>query len=380
MIWVLLGAFIAVCLVVVVVAFAVRDQPQGPGDSDGTGRTLPIDPDSIPSGYGAGVNPTGNTIGGGAGYSHIVSRSSAQYVVSTRIALLDALSDASSGDIVYVEDSAQIDMTGLREISVPVGVTLASGRGWGGSEGALLYANDTSSSGFPSLVEIRSGGRVTGLRLQGPNGTTTRAYPLYSGLVAVGDDVEVDNCEIYNWPQSGIAVTEGHYGHFHHNHIHNCQADGFGYGVCVAGGTALIEANYFDYYRHAIAGTRGYPVSSYEARYNIAGPHATNTVFDMHGGNDNPSWGFDEGPDADVPAGGTILIHHNTFEATGGNSISVGIRGVPTNTCEVYQNWTYWDSRYSTDAFKQYLQNLDLDPYVNMSVYDNWYGEEPRLT
>ena len=36
-------------------------------------------------------------------------------------------------------------------------------------------------------------------------------------------------------------------------------------------GTALIEANIFDYYRHAIAGS-GLPGTGYEARYNFVGP------------------------------------------------------------------------------------------------------------
>lgn len=343
-------------------------------DSGGPARTLPIDPGSIPGGYGAGVNPTGDPIGGGAGYSRMVTSASADHIVRNAADLLKALSGASRGETVYVDDSAQIDLTGKTDIAIPAGVTLASGRGQGGSAGGLLFANDTTSSGFVTLIEIGSGGRVTGLRVQGPNATTSRLYPMYAGLVAAGDDVEVDNCEIYNWPQSGASVGDRHYGHFHHNYIHHCQADGFGYGICVSGGTALIEANYFDYYRHAIAGARGNPVSSYEARYNLAGPNATNTAFDMHGGNDDPSWGFNQGPDADVPAGGTILIHHNTFQAVGGNNISVGIRGVPAETCLVYENWTYWDQEHSADTFKQYVQNLGLKPYVKMSVYDNWYG------
>lgn len=366
------AALWAACLVLAALTF--WGCGQGPGDDGGSRHRLPVDPGSIPGGYGAGVNPTGDPIGGGEGYSRIVAPDSADYVVSTTAGLLAALSRASSGDVVYVEDGARINLTGREDIAVGRGVTLASGRGRGGSEGALLYADDTSASRFPSLIEIGQGGRVTGLRVRGPNGTTSRAFPLYTGLVAAGDDVEVDNCEIFNWPQAGAGVGSRHYAHFHHNHIHHCQADGFGYGVIVAGGTALIEANYFDYYRHAIAGARGYPASSYEARYNICGPNATNTAFDMHGGNDGPSWGFDEGPDAGVPAGGTVLIHHNTFQATGGNRISVGIRGVPVDTCQVYGNWTYWDEQYSEEVFKQYLEGLGLQPYVRMQVHDNWYG------
>ncbi len=367
---------LAMVIVMGLVAAALGLAGCGGSEPSGPSRTLPIDPGSIPSGYGAGVNPTGDGIGGGEGYSRMVTPASADRVVRTKVELLSALSGASSGDVVYVDDAAEIDLTGKTDIAVPAGVTLASGRGQGGSAGALIYANDTTASGFPSFMEIRSRGRVTGLRVRGPDGTTSRTYPLYAGLVATGDDVEVDNCEVYNWPQSGVGVGDHHYAHFHHNYIHHCQAAGFGYGVCVSGGTALIEANYFDYYRHAIAGARGYPVSSYEARYNITGPNATNTAFDMHGGNDDPSWGFNDGPDQGVPAGGTIIIHHNTFQATGGNRISVGIRGVPTDACQVYENWTYWESKYSADTFKQCVDNLGLKAYVKMSVRDNWYGEQ----
>jgi hypothetical protein len=134
----------------------------------------------------------------------------------------------------------------------------------------------------------------------------------------------------------------------------------------------VVEANLFDYNRHSIMGTRDYPVSSYEARYNIVGPNATNTMLDMHGGNDSPSWGFADGPDASVPAGGTVLIHHNTFKSS--TQAAVGIRGVPSDACRVYNNWTYWPSSKSTATFIQRLENLGLKPYVKMSVYDNWYG------
>jgi hypothetical protein len=133
-----------------------------------------------------------------------------------------------------------------------------------------------------------------------------------------------------------------------------------------------VEANLFDYNRHSIMGTRDYPVSSYDAYYNIIGSNASNTMFDMHGGNDSPSWGFSDGPDASVPAGGTILIHHNTFKSAA--QTNVGIRGIPATTCKVYNNWTYWPSAKSSTAFIQRLENLGLKPYVKMSVYDNWYG------
>jgi hypothetical protein len=327
--------------------------------------------------YGAGANPTGNPIGGGSGYTRIIGSSSADFYVSTRSELLSALTKATSGQTIYVADGAQIDLTGYKNIAVPAGVTLASGRGRNGSLGGLIYTNERKTGyGYNKFFKTGANVRITGIRLRGPDsevGSSTYTYQVYSGIVSSSSGkIEVDNCEIYNWSEAGVMVQLTREGNVHHNSIHHCRRTGLGYGVAVAGGTALVEANLFDYNRHSIMGTRDYPVSSYEARYNIVGPNATNTMLDMHGGNDAPSWGFADGPDASVPAGGTILIHHNTFKSS--TQAAVGIRGVPANVCKVYSNWTYWPSSKSTATFIQRLENLGLKPYVKMSVYDNWYG------
>jgi len=193
----------------------------------------------------------------------------------------------------------------------------------------------------------------------------------------------VENCEVYQWPFSGIAVYEDglsglgspDIAYIHHNSIHNNRRDGYGYGVSAGQASVLIEANLFDYNRHSIEGERGTPATNYEARYNIVGPHASNHCFDCHGGDDTPDWGFASGPDPGVPAGGTVLIHHNTFESA--VYASVTIRGVPETTCDVYNNWTYWPRKSYARAFEQSVANLGLTPYVNMAVHDNWYGTAP---
>jgi hypothetical protein len=106
-------------------------------------------------------------------------------------------------------------------------------------------------------------------------------------------------------------------------------------------------------------------VSNYEACYNYVLEHANGTSFDMHGGNDVSK--------SSVPAGGTITIHHNTFEETG--PTPVNIRGVPANGAKVYANWVkYGSESIVKQIFYQALNNLGLKPYVKMSVYDNWYG------
>jgi hypothetical protein len=318
--------------------------------------------------YGANANPTGNPIGGGPGYSSITDPGTAKCVVSTKSQLLNALASATSGQTVYVADSAQIDMTGSNGILVPSGVILASGRGRDGSSGGLIYTNDRTSTGYPIFIELGTGTRVTGLRVRGPDGeigTFSQGF-LYSGISGTGS-VEIDNCEIYNWPQAGAGVGDGAYGYFHHNYIHHCRRIGFGYGVAVSGGSALVEANMFNYNRHSVMGARGYPVSSYEARYNVF--ESGNSIAqscDMHGGNDVY--------DASVPAGGTISIHHNTFKAMWN---AVNIRGIPANQASVYRNWA-WHNPNEWSRYSVFMQSLDHlsghTPYERMKVYDNWYG------
>ncbi|GAH07976.1 unnamed protein product, partial [marine sediment metagenome] len=104
---------------------------------------------------GAEFNPTGNPIGGGPGYSDTIT--TYDYYITNKAELLNALSSAGSGDIIYVADNAEIDLTGEQDLYIPAGVTLASGRGrilsdtisWGG----LLYTDTKNTYGY-SLFRV----------------------------------------------------------------------------------------------------------------------------------------------------------------------------------------------------------------------------------
>ena len=133
---------------------------------------------------------------------------------------------------------------------------------------------------------------------------------------------------------SDLEMKAGAY--IHHNYIHHNQMEGLGYGITLSkGGVALVEANYFDNCRHAIAGT-GAPGEGYEARYNICGPNWISTSphnFDMHG--------FKTG--YGIIAGDTIRIHHNTFMGnTEEMPTCIAIRGVPSNGAYIFNNWFYF--------------------------------------
>lgn len=291
--------------------------------------------------FGAEANPTGSPIGGGPGYRDLVEP---RRPVDTADELIRALRRAGPGDVVYVDDRAAINLTGRTPVEVPAGVTLASGRGRRGAPGALLFTTDHYAQ--PMILAAGDDVRVTGLRLRGPETRRLhdemgevlartgriRGETAARGVMSRRDRLEVDNCELWGWSHAAIFVygwgDGAHGARIHHNDIHHNQRRGLGYGVALRDASALIEANRFDWNRHSIAGT-GDPGTSYEARYNEVGPHASSHAFDMHGGRDRG--------DGTSIAGTRIYVHHNTFRAV--DVQGVVIRGRPQEEARVEHNW-----------------------------------------
>ena len=326
--------------------------------------------DRSEEGFGAEVNPTGDPIGGCKGYRRVVDR--CDYDVKTLEELLAALKEVKAGQVVYVNDNAEIDLTGEQKIVIPGGVTVASGRGRGGSEGALLYSNELATS--PMFLAGGEKVRVTGLRLRGPDQErrTEQMRKLYKegryysipnsdGIISAHSGLEVDNCELWGWSHAAIFLKRGALkAHIHHNNIHHNQRSGLGYGVCLDQADALIEANLFDWCRHHIAGT-GRPGTSYEARYNLVLENANGHSFDMHGGRDRK--------DRTDIAGDTIKIHHNTFKATGVPAFV--IRGRPQQSADIHHNWFLHSG--PDKAIRQ------TNATGNMQVYQNQFTKERIL-
>ncbi len=308
-------------------------------------------------GFGSEEQPTGDPIGGGSGYSDILSANDADYDVDTVAELKTALSNASSGDIIFV--SGDIDLTGDQDVplTIPGGVILAGNRGYNSSSGALLKSDTLNpSTPVPLFVAGGQNVRITGLRIQGPHSGTTE-IDKSRGIQSEYQNLEVDNCEISAWGHAGIFLDDGATdAYIHHNYIHHCQRDGLGYGISHGYGYAdsLVEANKFDYYRHAVAAT-GTTGNSYEARYNLALENATGHVFDMHGGADRN--------DGTNIAGDNIYIHHNTVKAY--NKYGVNIRGIPNNEALIYNNW--FAGTYS--VIQSYVKG-NLWQYLNLETED----------
>lgn len=301
--------------------------------------------------FGCEANPTGDPVGGGEGYSDIFT--SGDFTATTDAELLAAFEEAEPGDVIYIPDGAEIDLTEHGTITIPGGIIIAGSRGLDGSPGAKIFSHRQTGTCF---VIGGDDVRLTGLRFEGPSDSRERTVHSATFVRIARAGLEVDNCEIYNWNIQGIYVQRGAFDTYvHHNYIHHCQRSGYGYGVVLYGATARIIGNMFDYCRHHIA-AGGHPGSGYEAAYNLVLENANGHNFDMHGGRDR-------GDGTDI-AGDYMHIHHNTFR---GPHRAVVIRGVPSQWARIHHNWF----------------NEPVDEEVrsggNTQVYSNVYGPEKTL-
>lgn len=290
--------------------------------------------------------------GGGIDYPDAVHPACADAEASTLAELEAALDSAAPGEIVYVEDAAELDLTGEDSICVPEGVTLASGRGRAGSAGALVFTEEMTTT--PLLRACGDGARFTGIRVRGadPNqcppeypdaceledgtgGQNCRdCMPRTVGvMIREADRVEIDNSEISGFSHAGVVVRASEDARVHHSYIHHTQREGLGYGVVLYGDadeptSARVERNLFNYNRHAIAAS-GELVQDYEARDNLVLPRANGHIFDVHG--------QDENTDDGTPwAGGEILIHGNTVLPP--DEYAVVVRGRPNEGAWIWDN------------------------------------------
>lgn len=312
--------------------------------------TLNIDHDGKK--YGAYVNEGDSPIGGGVGYKDIVT--TGDHIVSDLDELVEALSTAKSGEVIFIKGDAVIELTIYSvekgKLIIPAGVTLASDRGavredGTVSNGAVLIERHTAGRVF----EVYGNARITGLTLQGanPNRCLPHHYRSFSvanppmhayynklttastdGFVIMESGVEIDNCEITGFGHAAIFINHGTIKdiHVHHCYIHHNQTQGRGYGISHGNGAvSIIEYNLFNFNRHSIAST-GAPPTAYIARFNIEMGDSLGHCFDMHGGGD---FGRTDGTNI---AGEYCEMYNNTFLCDANPYL---LRGVP----EKYQTF-----------------------------------------
>jgi hypothetical protein len=362
--------------------------------------------------YGCGTYPgnyLGEPIGGGTGCTTIYTAASSHHIAATAAELKAALAAASSGDVVYVTDSATLTLSSTSNwystgigFYVPAGVILAGGAGGGVTAGIIRLGAGFYNSSEYSLIVLGTGAKVNGLHVDGPQDGDSGGN--YWAAVKAGDDSLVYNNEIHGFGYAGVNVPATMMNVWiHHNYIHHIQGAGLGYPIVVncknntdaSRSYALIEGNRIDYYRHAVAAEKGR--SSYTARYNYLGANGTNHTFDHHGQNDDQT---KESGVYKYPAGDTTEIHHNTSLMASDSFCQ--IRGVPHagGLVSVHHNWSYVPANFyftGDDApghtvgpsLSQGMHNMTeygycaptmdyvAHDYVQMSVYDNWWGSTP---
>jgi len=309
---------------------------------------------------------TAVALGGAEGYDEIIDEDDADVVVATQDELTAALNQAGSGDVVFIESDATLNMDGT-SLDITEGVTLASDRGNDSSEGALL---ETSQGGEPAeLFTMQANSRISGIRMRGPWADGPNGSSNSNAVTAVAAGIEIDNCEIGQFSYAGVNLNNGD-AHVHHNHIYENNQSGLGYGITMGTGQPLIEYNYFDYNRHSIASTGSH--EGYICRYNHFGPNATGVVIDIH-----------------EPGGQQSEVYNNIVEAVdhiGGNNTplpGVQVRGVPDDVFEVTDNWFFNPNEPLDSPAGSWTNEGIIQPtetaWRNVEFEDNYYGEDASV-
>jgi hypothetical protein len=347
--------------------------------------------------YGCPATLDGSPIGGGVGYTKTYTRADigvGDYEVDTMAMLKAKLAAVVAPHMVYVSDGAVISagaryggLDGFDIYSyVPQGVILAGGRGTGMTPGTIQVG--TAGDGWYTLIGTGPGAKITGLNLIGNSASADANYH-WSG-VYLGDNGEISNCEIKNFPDWGVCIWQGKTGWVHHNNIHHCRRQGSGYGVNTGAMdiyhtcTALVEGNVLDYCRHVIAGQDG--LLDYTFRYNYLGANAAyEGQIDSHGNNDGGTNDLDkDGNEYIYCAGRNLQIYNNTSECIIQNGMDefVVIRGTPHSSglVSIHNNWLKAKGRSGANII-QYMSRMPQGydapsggPYIRMVESDNWYG------
>lgn len=225
-----------------------------------------------------------------------------------------------------------------------------------------------------TFIALGDNVRINGIRFKGPDPTEglggegafdagedhiTTAAAIYLS----GNNCEVDNCEIFNWPKYGIQFfNDGEDHYLHHNHIHHCHRVGYGYGIWTTSSASLVfedvpilEGSILQQNRHSYAGAGGASnQGSYIARYNIVLEH-----FNAASSMDSHSTG----------GGKWIHILDNIFAHKLGKGFD-GFGSAPFNLVELKIDGNFCDHDTEADFY-----NHPADPGVyNVTLTDQTYG------
>lgn len=378
-----------------------RDYLQELNDNSKENSTMSRIASSDPCSFTYGNDDVSQPKGGGAGYTNLILPSQATFLVGDLQELLAALRSAQSGNIIYIKDGVDINITDPTiQLQIPAGVTLASGRGRDGSCGATIrtdvcgqfVGNCNSNNNYPAVnahyinpvIKIEGNKvRITGLKIQGPfdvRGDCNIVKAKYGISTNGFDNITIDNNEISGFPSAAINVTNNESWPdrtsneniiIKNNYIYHNRQEGWGYGVSIGGDNcyALVKSNVFKENRHDIASS-GLPNSGYEASYNI-----------VLGGNYMPNFDIHSNNAYERISGNITYIHHNVFYEERENHTDIVIDGVPKFMCLIEKNiFLHHEPSVAVvsridenNAIKREKRNVVLINNVYKDQYQGWY-------
>jgi hypothetical protein len=272
--------------------------------------------------------PVGDGSSGGSSGS--MSSSSCTFTFTD---LKNAITGASRGQTINLPANCVIKMEQTIEITTP-GITISGGGSRFGALGAILTTQLLTLEHF--FIVKADSVTFTGIKFDGAqqpdiNNTT--------GLLRTGIQIDgpkrllVENCELQKFWGSAIRINNSEGSQIRNSRIQHNMRSGAGYGIEIGGGSTptivLVDANEFYHNRHDVTGA-GYANTGFEATNNLIKKSDDSFGnFDMHGVAKPVS-------DPCNPwAGGSISIHHNTFE---NDYMPIQLRGKPYESARIYNN------------------------------------------
>ena len=319
--------------------------------------------------YGAAGNEQ-SPIGGGEGYANIYT--TGDYIATDDNSFFAAADAAKAGEVIFIPGDVSIDISDLRyveykDFTVNPGVIIASDRGLNGSGGGVLKFNDHLDVMFYLSDDVQ----LSGLVLHGPDPDLHRDiseyYPL-NGIVTLGKNVVIENCEISGFSGKGIQAESGDLT-IRNCYIHHIRGIGAGHGVWVGNADVTLEYNLFSNCRNAI--TVGPEAGKVTASNNVEVGNGLEAMFYLTAGET-------EGEEtSEIPAGSAnVTLTNNTVL---GATPPIKLEAQPASFTAEHNLFALPEAQY--DAALLYGPEAYRDSIrVNLTFRNNAFGlEEPYV-
>jgi len=277
---------------------------------------------------------------GSAQAQKVDSLHKADFAVTSKSQLLNALGVATSGQSIYVADWLHLDLSDTMDVVIPHGVEVFS-------QGARITFNRTFGDGSYHGLFIMQDSSYIGCDQQCERGFTFTGYncdrdAIYidgirqssNAVRVVGSSVTLRGNVFECWGKWALDFKHNEDSHVVQNVFYNTQESGYGYGVWLRGADSqldssqvtIIEGNLFWNTRNAVdRGSQDFSsaIIRYNASFGAYGGH-----FDTHKSGGHDTWVLNNlcltpGPCAHLKGDpeGTFVFDGNVVNAWSENSM-----------------------------------------------------------